>query len=65
MFESVSSIILGDAQEGILESTNEVFEGVGAELADEGLDLGKKVLDRVEVGRVSGQVKQLAASALD
>ena len=65
MFEVVSAFGFGELVEGVAAEFPELIGGPFGAVTQEFLELGKGQLNRVQVGRVGGQVAQLGAGRFD
>src|SRR5215213_1356024 len=65
MLEIASSVLEADRRKSFAQYLNQCLPHASSRLAHHTLDLAERLLNRVEIRRVSGQVDQLATPLLD
>ena len=63
--EVIGAFLRGEAVEKVADAAPSGFDCAGVGFAQQGLQRGKYLLDRIEVGRIAGQVEQLGAGGSD
>jgi hypothetical protein len=63
--EVIGAFLWGETIEEVADSALGGFDCAGVGFAQQGLQLGKDLFDRIEVGRVAGQEDQLGAGGAD